>query len=224
MCRLSEKYAPKTLGEVVGQPETVNALKRFVQRPEASGWLFVGGPGCGKSSIVRALQNELGIDQWSTYRYAGPDLDLAATKDLFAKLRFRPMSGRFNLVIIEEFERCASDQVRTMLKDRLGEGQWPSSLIVLITSNDISKLEPALLERFQVCHLRSDMDFGVLVLPRLQQIYAKECEDREVKALAKGLCNGARLYSGGVVRDLLDGSRYSMRAALSAIERLFAYC
>jgi hypothetical protein len=142
---------------------------------------------------------------------------------MFAKLRFRPMSGRFNLVIIEEFERCASDQVRTMLKDRLGEGQWPSSLIVLITSNDISKLEPALLERFTICPLRSDMDFGVLCLDRLKEIYAAECAERGLAQASKGLCNGARLYSGGVVRDLLDGSRYSMRAALTSIEKLFAY-
>jgi replication-associated recombination protein RarA len=228
MCRLSEKYAPKTLSEVVGQPEAVRALQAFCKAPEAAGFLFVGDGGIGKSSLIRALSNDLGISEWDTHRYSGPKLTKEATEELFdRKLRFRPMYGKFVLLVVEEFEACASKEVRMLLKDYLSEGQWPRHLIVLISSNYIGKLEPALLQRFAVYHLRSDDDLGILALPWLKEVYAKECAERGITPDPKGLCNGSRIYAGGYVKptDLLDGQkpRYSIRAALTAMEKMLSY-
>jgi replication-associated recombination protein RarA len=216
------------LAEVVGQPETVRALQGFCKAPEAAGFLFVGEPGIGKSSLIQALQNDLGISEWDTHRYAGPKLTKEATEELFdRKLRFRPMYGEFVLLIVEEFEGCASKEVRMLLKDYLSEGRWPRHLIILISSNCIGKLEPALLERFTVFELRSNEDLGLLALPRLKEIYAAECADRGITPDPKGLCNGSKVYGGGWVKpaDLLEGAkpRYSIRAALTAMERMFAY-
>jgi replication-associated recombination protein RarA len=229
MCRLSEKYAPKTLGDVVGQPAVVKALQKFCASPEAAGFLLVGAPGIGKSSIIAAVEHDLGVSEWDTYRYSGPELTLEVARDLFeGKLRFRPMGGRFALVIVEEFERCPSSAVQGYLKDRLGEGRWPRHLILLMSSNFIARgVDEALLERFTVYELRSDEELGRRALPRLKEIYAAEMRERGFTPHPNGLCNGDRVFAGGWVkpRDLLEGGqpRYSIRAALAAIERGFAY-
>ncbi|HDN18089.1 MAG TPA: AAA family ATPase [Candidatus Bathyarchaeota archaeon] len=58
---LTEKYRPKKLGEIVGQKHIVNSLKQWIQKGEFPHALFVGPPGCGKTSTAHAFANELGI-------------------------------------------------------------------------------------------------------------------------------------------------------------------
>ena len=54
--RLTEKYRPRSWDDVVGQDKIVNALKKIAGR----GWslphmLFIGPPGCGKTSAANVL-------------------------------------------------------------------------------------------------------------------------------------------------------------------------
>ena len=49
--RLTERYRPGTLGDVVGQPP-VRLLKALVQNPYACCVLFEGPPGVGKTTAA----------------------------------------------------------------------------------------------------------------------------------------------------------------------------
>src|SRR5688572_31522409 len=60
-----EKYRPRTLADVVGQEETVERLKAYVQAGSIPHLMFAGPPGTGKTTSSIALARDLfGEDGW----------------------------------------------------------------------------------------------------------------------------------------------------------------
>jgi len=58
---LTEKYRPHRINDFVGLEGPKKILRNFVKSPFGSVWLFVGGPGTGKSTMALALAEELGL-------------------------------------------------------------------------------------------------------------------------------------------------------------------
>lgn len=50
-----EKYRPKTLSEVYGNDEPLNALRSFVQQGNIPHLILTGPPGTGKTSSVLCI-------------------------------------------------------------------------------------------------------------------------------------------------------------------------
>jgi len=55
----TEKYRPKSLGEVAGQKDIVDSLKAFVKARNMPNMLFSGPPGVGKTTCCLALAHEM---------------------------------------------------------------------------------------------------------------------------------------------------------------------
>lgn len=59
---LAEKYRPKTIDECVLPAKTKDMIKGFVSNGTLPSLLFVGGAGVGKTTVARAIANEIGAD------------------------------------------------------------------------------------------------------------------------------------------------------------------
>ena len=59
-----EKYRPQGLDEVVGQEETVERLKAYVQNGSIPHLMFAGPPGTGKTTSAIALARDLWGEDW----------------------------------------------------------------------------------------------------------------------------------------------------------------
>jgi len=211
--RLSEKYIPATLDEIVGQPAVVSRLKQFVESPSPCCLLFVGEPGIGKTAAANALANDLGVCPWTgRHQIGAARLGVERIEKLFDDtLRMRPMEGVWHVLIVEELERCVSDGARSELKTRLSEGEMLPRLILVATSNDVSKLEPALLERFSQFAFGSGPAFHEACLPTLAAIWEQECAQRGLD-----LPLPASWQRWGV-QSTPTGERFSMRRAINAL-------
>lgn len=57
-----EKYRPQTIDECVLPEELKNTFKQFIQSGELPNFLFCGGAGVGKTTVAKALCNEIGAE------------------------------------------------------------------------------------------------------------------------------------------------------------------
>tara|TARA_B100000686_G_C16667953_1_gene904673 strand:- start:628 stop:1281 length:654 start_codon:yes stop_codon:yes gene_type:complete len=198
------KYQPQDLSEIVGQ-SPVNRLRELAKDPFPSCWMLEGEPGTGKTTSALAFAAELGChDEFSgLWTVECGDWGVDDAKELFGRtlrLRFGSSSG-FNVAVLEELDYL-SPQCQRYLKTALDPmGTMPQNLIVVATSNDATKLERALLQRFHLLAFSSGKYFQQACLDRLQTIW--HCETGQVN-----LPPTAKLWGD-------DGQGFSMRVALN---------
>lgn len=175
--RLTEKHRPKRLADVVGQRPT-RMLQAFADDPYACSFLFQGAPGIGKTSVSLALANELGCDEGGDLDViCASELNVDSVREMTRSFTYRPMFGKWKIWLIEELETL-HPQAQTLLK--VGLENLPEFVIVLATSNDTTKLSPALLQRFVVLLFESKDDFAKAGNERLAAIAGREYPDLEL--------------------------------------------
>jgi len=59
-----ESYRPQTIEECILPDGIKNMFKQFVEKGEVPNLLLSGPPGCGKTTVAKALCNELGVDYY----------------------------------------------------------------------------------------------------------------------------------------------------------------
>ena len=173
---LREKYRPRKLSEIIGQPPARH-LAKLAANPYPSCWLLEGsGPGKGKTSSAYALAAELGCldDMSGLHTVIACDLSIATARELFERtLWYRPMQGNgWKVLVIEELESL-HPAVCTYLKVAL-ETRLPEKTIVIATSNGAQGLPPALLERFKLLCYSSGSAFAVSALDHLAHVWEAE--------------------------------------------------
>lgn len=178
-------------------------LRAFVDEPYASCWLLVGAPGVGKTTCALALAHELGCDPGGDMDViCASELSVESVRELLRGFSFRPMFGKWRVLVIEELETL-HPQTQTLLKRGLEDLRpW---VVVIATSNDTSKMQPALLQRFSTLHFDSRENFARQGNERLQKIAAElGCE------LPKGWAHWG--YD-----NALEG-RFSLRVAIDKLQ------
>ena len=59
-----EKYRPKTIEECILPDNTKKTFQNFLDKGEIPNMLLAGPAGCGKTTVAKALCNELGVDYY----------------------------------------------------------------------------------------------------------------------------------------------------------------
>ena len=209
--RLAEKYRPRGLADVVGQ-SCIAKLRRFAAAPFATGWLFQGSAGVGKSATALALAAELGaVDEMSGLSVVcTANMGKDEAERLVRRLWQRPLCGAWNVLILEELERL-SPQCQVYLKVALASENLPPRAIVIATSNDTSLIDAALLERFgRPLVFNNWVALGDAGAARVAHVWADETGGAPLPYHAKDW----GWYSEGGKRV-----RYSLRAALDALQQ-----
>ncbi len=109
----TEKYRPKKLDEIVGQPHIVARLKAFVAEGSIPHMLFAGPPGVGKTTAAICLARELFGERWrenylelNASDERGIDVIRSKVKD-FA--RTKPIGGAFKIIFLDEADALTKD-------------------------------------------------------------------------------------------------------------------
>jgi replication-associated recombination protein RarA len=152
MSTLKEKYRPRSLADVVGQP-LVRQLQNLARNPKSCCVLLEGATGTGKSTCAQALANDLGcVEGWqeSVYTLCAADLDAETARHYFgpaSPFRFCAPGKGYHVLILEELEYM-NKTVQVILKDALERLLAKYRVIVFATSNDSSALPKPVLHRF----------------------------------------------------------------------------
>ena len=106
-----EKYRPKTIEECILPKETKKTFKSFLDKGEIPNMLLAGPAGCGKTTVAKALCNELGVDY---YVINGSDegrfLDTVRnTAKNFASTVSLSSTARHKVIIIDEADNTTND-------------------------------------------------------------------------------------------------------------------
>jgi DNA polymerase III delta prime subunit len=106
-----EKYRPKTIEECILPEDTKKTFKEFVKKGEIPNLLLSGPPGIGKTTVAKALCNEIGAD---FYVINGSDegrfLDTVRNQAKnFASTVSLSSTANHKVIIIDEADNTTSD-------------------------------------------------------------------------------------------------------------------
>lgn len=183
---LVEKYRPKKLSEIIGQPEVVKRLQELVNKGTYPHLLFHGPPGCGKTSAAYAFASEVNI----------PIVELNASDDrginvVREKIKSIAFTASRKILLLDEADSMTSDAQhalrRTMEKSRY--------TVFILTCNELYKIIDALKSRCSIFEFRrlSDVDVASVLLKIIkhESVEVKSLEDvKEVVKIIVKYVNG----------------------------------
>lgn len=198
---LDEKYRPKTIKEIVGQPHLQTQLENMVQTGKIPHLLFHGQPGVGKTSTTVALAHDLfgKLWQYNLHIYNASDdrgIDFIRTK-IKNLVSIVPVGVPYQIIFLDEADELTRD-AQTALRE------------IMQKHTDTTKF-------ILSCNCSEN-----IILPIKDRCIALTfnpiAKDVIVEKL-KMVCSSERIgYDDGVLEIIAEASGGSLRKAIQSIE------
>ena len=185
---LTEKYRPQVIEDCILPDDTKKTFKEFVEKGEIPNLLLAGPPGIGKTTIAKALCNELGADY---YVINGSDegrfLDTVRNQAKnFASTVSLTGSSKHKVIIIDEADNTGND-VQLLLRANIEA--FYSNCRFIFTCNYKNKIIEPLHSRCAVIDFtirgKQKQQLAASFFQRLQTILDAEKVEYDQKVLAE---------------------------------------
>ena len=183
-----EKYRPRKIDDCILPDDTKKTFKEFVEKGEIPNLLLAGPPGIGKTTIAKALCNELGADY---YVINGSDegrfLDTVRNQAKnFASTVSLTGSSKHKVIIIDEADNTGND-VQLLLRANIEA--FYSNCRFIFTCNYKNKIIEPLHSRCAVIDFtikgKQKAQLAGAFFKRLQTILDQEKVEYDQKVLAE---------------------------------------
>ncbi len=136
MCKLAEKYRPRSLNEIIGQDKVTQNIDRLNHSTGLGGraYWITGQSGTGKSSIALIIADIVAGSKFTTIETTGRELTINFIKDLALRWRSKPLYGTGHALIVNESHGLSKPVIEKFL-DVL-ENLPDYVVIVFTTTND----------------------------------------------------------------------------------------
>jgi replication factor C small subunit len=130
-----EKYRPKTVDEMLGEPSLLNQLKAYVKTKNVPNLLLYGKVGCGKTSAALCLVNEI-LNGHDYLQKNAADLRKDDVREQIVKLARvgSLVKNPYKICIIDECEKMGHD-VEPMLRTLME--QYSNNIRFILICNDV---------------------------------------------------------------------------------------
>ena len=98
-----EKYRPTTVEDCILPEHIKNTFRQYVERKEIPNLLLIGGAGVGKTSVAKALCNDVGCDYLFVNASDENGIDTLRTK-ISSYATSVSITGGRKVVILDEFD------------------------------------------------------------------------------------------------------------------------
>jgi DNA polymerase-3 subunit gamma/tau len=216
---LHQKYRPKILAELVGQPYVQTALTNTINRMHiAPAYLFTGSRGTGKTSTARIFAKSL-----NCLSFDGPtdepcgtcqscrsietsnsldvsEIDAASNngvddaRALIERSSFAPVIGRYRVFLLDESHMLTQQSQNALLKCI---EEPPPHVVFILCTTEVHKVLPTIVSRCQVFHFRA------LSLQTIAQ-HLQEIADAEAIAVEDDALMAIARFAEGGLRDALQ--------------------
>ena len=183
-----EKYRPKTIEECILPENIKKTFRDFLNTGEVPNLLLSGPAGCGKTTVAKALCNELGVD---VYVINGSDegrfLDTVRNKAKnFASTVSLSSEAKHKVIIIDEADNTTPD-VQLLLGASIEE--FSNNCRFIFTCNYKNKIIEPLHSRCAVVEFgiqgKSKQEIAAAFFGRLISILEQEKIEADKKVLAE---------------------------------------
>ncbi|MEX6508775.1 DNA polymerase III subunit gamma/tau [Jiella sp. M17.18] len=240
---LARKYRPRSFDDLIGQEPMVRTLTNaFESGRIAQAWMLTGVRGVGKTTTARILARALNYEtdeiHQPTIHMTGPgvhcqaimegrhvdvvEMDAAShtgiddIREIIAQVRYRPVSARYKVYIIDEVHMLSNQAFNGLLKTL---EEPPEHVKFVFATTEIRKVPITVLSRCQRFDLRR-IDSAKLVA-HLKAIAGKEqvaIDDDALRLIARAaegsardalsltdqaIAHGAGTVTAEAVRDML---------------------
>ena len=187
-----EKYRPKTIEDCILPEQTKKTFLDFLDKGEVPNLLLAGPAGCGKTTVAKALCNQLGVD---VYVINGSDegrfLDTVRNnaKNFASTVSFSSES-KHKVIIIDEADNTTPD-VQLLLRASIEE--FSNNCRFIFTCNYKNKIIEPLHSRCAVIEFgikgKQKQEIATCFFKRLNSILEQERIDVDKKVLAQLINN-----------------------------------
>ena len=184
----TESYRPQTIEDCILPDGIKNTFKQFIEKGEVPNLLLSGPPGCGKTTVAKALCNELGVD---CYVINGSDegrfLDTVRNNAKnFASTVSLSSTAKHKVIIIDEADNTTPDVqlcLRAFTEEFIGNCRF------IFTCNYKNKIISPLHSRCAVVDFsikgKERQELAAKFFNRLRTILEKESVEYDPKVLVE---------------------------------------
>jgi DNA polymerase III delta prime subunit len=212
-----EKYRPKKISECILTEELKNTFTQFLKQKEIPNLLLSGSAGTGKTTVARALCEELGSDYIIINGSdEGRQIDTVRSKiKNFASTVSLTEDANHKVIIIDEADYMNADSVQPALRNFIET--FYKNCRFIFTCNYKNKIIPALHSRCTVIDFSNNEEEQQALsqasfMKRLQNILKEENIEFDNKVLAELI----RKYYPDFRRTINELQRYSVRGKIDS--------
>ena len=208
-----ERYRPRTIEQTILPESLKNVFQKIVESGEVPNMLFTGTAGLGKTTVAKALCNELGLDYILINGSEEGNIDTLRTKiKQFASSV--SLGGGYKVVILDEADYLNAQSFQPALRGFIEE--FSNNCRFILTCNFKNRIIEPLHSRCSVYEFNTDRktlaQLSMQMMSRLKDILQKENVEYEEKTLAEVIMK----YGPDWRRVLNECQRYAISGKIDA--------
>jgi DNA polymerase III delta prime subunit len=211
-----EKYRPRKISDCILSEDIKNTFSQFLKQKEIPNLLLSGTAGTGKTTVARALCEQLNADYIIINGSdEGRQIDTIRNKiKNFASTVSLAESGNHKVVIIDEADYMNADSVQPALRNFIET--FYNNCRFIFTCNYKNKIIPALHSRCTVIDFSIKNGQKVKTANQLLDRLGKVLKDEKIEFDKKVLAELIQKYYPDFRRTINELQRYSVRGKIDS--------